>query len=80
MALLNRPLTEDEARKLAADWREAWPKIPSFYDMVVEAMNEPAPHKVVYNGRQAIYVPPDCYYFGPSDCEWIVPGTHKKGF
>jgi hypothetical protein len=86
MALLNRPLTEDEARKMRADWREGWPKIPSFYDMLVEAVNNPTPHVVRYNATddRVIHVPPTHFYAhghkSPSDCEWIVPGTHTREF
>jgi hypothetical protein len=85
MALLNRPFTEAEARKIAADWRRDWPKIPTFYDMLLEAINDPTPHVVRYNAHFGThtYVPPEVFYWSaelpsPSDCEWIVPGTLER--
>lgn len=86
MALLNRPLTEDEARKLVDAWREGWPAIPSFYDTLQAALAEPAVHVVRYSADVGVtYTPSDRFYIGcrkhlalPSDCEWIVPGTENK--
>jgi hypothetical protein len=85
MALLSRPLTEAEARKMIADWRQDWPKIPTFYDMLVEAINNPTPHVVRYYATDWLteYTPPKEFYWGvrtstPSDCTWIVPGTLER--
>lgn len=88
MALLNRPLTEDEARKMIAAWRKGWPKIPSFYDMVREALENPTPHVVRYSADVGVtYTSPKEFYIGcrkhlslPSDCEWHIPGSERKGF
>lgn len=54
MALINRPLTEDEARQMRMAWRKGWPKIPTFYDMLIEAMENPTPHVVHYHGITAV--------------------------
>lgn len=85
MALLNRPMTEDEARKLIAAWRKGWPAIPSFYDMLEEALREPAPHVVHYHTgyyADCVYISPKQFYASArlrlSDCVWIVPGTLER--
>lgn len=86
MALLNRPLTEDEARQFVIDWRKAWPAMPSFYDMLQKALREPRPHVMRYSAanHSVMYVPPTHFYIHsdrtPSDCEWHIPGSEKKGF
>lgn len=90
MALPNRPLTEDEARKFIADWRKSLYGAPiaTFYDMLQEALQNPTPHAVRYSADVGItYTPPTKFYIGcrkhlhlPSDCEWHVPGTEKEGF
>lgn len=81
MALLNRPLTEDEARKMLADWRVGYPKLVSLWSMV----NEPMPHTVQYEPvrEKPMYISPDRFYCrtifrNPSDCTWIVPGTLER--
>lgn len=86
MALINRPLTEDEARQLVADWRKGWPLIPSFYDLLAEALREPTPHVVRYRADEGVrYSPPTEFYISrrrrtlSSDCVWIVPSTLEKG-
>jgi len=87
MALLNRPITEDEARKMIADWRRSLYGAPikTFYDMYLAAIADPTPHVVRYNAafNNVTYVPPASFYWGQgrksvSDCLWIVPGTHEK--
>lgn len=78
------PLTEEEAARMIADWRREWPKIRTFYDILQEALANPTPHVVRYSADVGVtYTPPDRLYIGcrkhlslPSDCEWIVPGTH----
>ena len=66
MELPNRPLTEDEARKMIADWRKGWPAIPSFYDELQEILKQPRTHVVHYwrDGRVK-YMSPDTFWFGP---------------
>jgi hypothetical protein len=44
-------------------------------------MSEPWPHFVHYRGRSANYCAPDAFGFlgkyGPSACDWMVPGTER---
>lgn len=84
MALINRPLTEDEARKMLGDWRKSsqGQPIASFYTKYQKAMEEPTPHIVTYAEGRFYYTPPNEVLFGlssyvgsPSNCTWIVPGT-----
>lgn len=79
MALLNRPLTEGEAREMVKAWRHDWPRIPTFYDMLQEALREPVQHQIRYRVGEGIsYTPPDHFYLGggrklgPSDCTLII--------
>lgn len=86
MASLNRPLTEDEARKMLEEWRLGYPKLRTLYDMIEAAHENPTPHLVKYSPKRGVtYVSPQefsCYGYdyvpSPSDCEWIVPGTHVR--
>lgn len=90
MALLNRPLTNDEVRRMWAGWKTY--EAGSFTRELLEAMSEPTPHTVHYyaGGDIRFYTPPECFHWAkrsqhgsPSDCVWIVPGTHmrdEKGF
>lgn len=53
---------------------------PCDYAPMFQLITEPAPHVVHYWGTKAHYVPPTEYLWrswepGPTDCEWIVPGT-----
>lgn len=87
MALLYKPLTENEAQKLLADWRNTSRPIANFWSMLQEALHEPTPHFVYYRGARVhrmhhAYVPPTSFYCtplpkSPSDCVWLVPGTEK---
>jgi hypothetical protein len=58
-------------------WRMLKPS-PAF-----QMVMDPAYPKVIYWGTKAHYVPPTDYVVqswepGPSDCEWIVPGTEGE--
>lgn len=66
MALLNRPLTEDEARNMLDNWREHQSEIVSFWHMMAEVMSEPRVHAVHYwrDGRVK-YISPDTFWIGP---------------
>lgn len=79
MALRNRPMTEDEARKMLADWRVGYPKLVSLWSMV----KEPTPHTVNYRTGRMYYHAPHHFPIlpkqrSPSDCTWIVPGTLER--
>lgn len=78
MALINRPLTDDEARQMLVSWREGWPQYPTLWDMIRDA--GPTPHVVRYHRDTGVhYTPPTHFYMGrPSDCTWIVPGTLER--
>lgn len=78
MALLNRPLTEDEAREMLQSWRQSDFGI-SFTHLLCEVLNNPTPHQVVYTGAKHIYVPPTNFpWLQPGDNVWIVPGTLER--
>lgn len=67
MALINRPLTTGEVRKILADfWGSPMEKIP---------------YVVHYRATEGVHcIKPTEFFIGrnrpmPSDCDWIVPGT-----
>lgn len=85
MALLNRPLTEAEARDMLATYYQQIGRAPrTLWDQLVTLCNEPTPHFVHYSVHSGVtYIPPTSYYWSkapasPSDCTWIVPGTHIR--
>ena len=45
-------------------------------------MTEPWPHYVHYRGGAPVYCAPDRFGFigrdAPSNCDWMVPGTHER--
>lgn len=81
MALINRPLTEDEVDAMLASYREGFPHIASLWDRFVNETTEPKLHVVRYSVNLGVrYCPPTEFHWstrkpGPSDCVWIVPGT-----
>lgn len=86
MALLNRSLTENEARDFISDWRKyRGHHITGLWNMLEKFRNEPTPHIVRYAAHCGItYTPPTEFYWNaerrnsPSDCTWIVPGTLER--
>jgi len=80
MALLNRPLTEDEARRVLDDWRST--QAGAFMQTFWDALSEPTPHVVhtyYENGElKTRFVPPEEFCIQPGDCNWFVPGTERK--
>lgn len=84
MALrIDPPITEDEARKMLADWRNtpAGAHRSWLWDMIQRAQ-EPTPHIVNYRAGRVYYHAPHHFPLlprdrSPSDCTWIVPGTER---
>lgn len=71
--LLNAAMKQANLNRLLgySEWLSIW----------LSMMIEPWPHWVHYRGGRANYCPPDTFGFmgegGPSDCDWMVPGTHE---
>lgn len=80
MALLNRNLTDEEARKMLAQYRRSSPGRwrSEFWRLLEDSLTNPWPHVVVYDGTKTTHVPPDRFYFGPTTSTWIVPGTLEE--
>lgn len=81
MALINRPVTEDEARKMLEAWREYERTVP--IASIWALMSEITPHTVNYRACRMYYHAPHHFPIlpkqrGPSDCTWIVPGTLER--
>lgn len=80
MALTHgRIFTATELRELLSTPYEDIFREFQFWDL------EPTPHMVHYEPvrEKPAYVPPDHFYCrtpyrSPSDCDWIVPGTHVR--
>jgi hypothetical protein len=74
-------LTEDETRKILADWRGF--AVSSFWNELQECLHDPRPHVVNYRTNHFYYHAPHHVPIlprqrGPNDCTWIVPGTLER--
>lgn len=82
MALLNRPMTEQEACEMLDSWKRTGPG--AFRSLLWELLSEPAPHVVHYRNTNITYVSPDRFLIHripdicPSSSVWIVPGTLER--
>lgn len=84
MALPTQPL---DTWALASLLKTSYAPSNWLWDMIENARKNPTPHRVEYAAdapegwQRFCYVTPDKFYVrlcnGPSDCEWIVPGTLK---
>jgi len=73
MALMNRPMTDDEAENFLRSCLTQYYPAPSF-----SSFFEPVPQYVRYdaNKDRIVYERADTLYLSdpsPSDCRWIVP-------
>lgn len=87
MALSNRPMTAAEMKTLL-DNKFMLPLQSEFMQLLQEALENPTPHTVRYSADIGVtYTSPKEFYIGcrkhlslPSDCEWHIPGSERKGF
>lgn len=83
MALINRPLTEDEARKMVEDWRKRpyGAALLEFWRLMEEAYSEPFIHMVLYFRATDThtYVGSDTFYLGPpGDCTYFIREAKRR--
>ncbi len=75
MALLNRPLTAEEAKTLI-DSEFVYPLYHELFKLIAEPRYQcirydASINRIVYEARDTFYLADD----SPSDCRWIVPGA-----